>query len=349
MNFESNKGKILTVNGLIDPEDLGFTLPHEHFYVDLRKNHPLPNDFTKEELDYCNAKLDLSNLAYARAGYPLQDNYVLSPKEEDLIIQEVFEFKKRGGKSLIDPTSIGLGRNPLAIKKISDLTGLNIVLGCSWYQKVFHPENLDQKNIEELTDQILNEINCGIDNTGIKPGIIGEIGVNAKPLIENEIKVIKASAIASKVSGLSMLFHGPPYEEHNTVLDMVEDQGVDPSRVIFGHCDRLAEDIPKLISTLNRGVYVEFDCLGNDGSAKPWDMATIIVAKAIPELIDAGYVNRILISQDICKKVHLKKFGGTGYSFILEEFIPFLQNIGISNSDIIQITENNPKDLLTII
>ena len=67
MNFESNKGKILTVNGLIDPEDLGFTLPHEHFYVDLRKNHPLPNDFTKEELDYCNAKLDLSNLAYARA------------------------------------------------------------------------------------------------------------------------------------------------------------------------------------------------------------------------------------------------------------------------------------------
>lgn len=349
MNFESNKGKILTVNGLIDPEDLGFTLPHEHFYVDLRKNHPLPNDFTKEELDYCNAKLDLSNLAYARAGYPLQDNYVLSPKEEDLIIQEVFEFKKRGGKSLVDPTSIGLGRNPLAIKKISDLTGLNIVLGCSWYQKVFHPENLDQKNIEELTDQILNEINCGVDNTGIKPGIIGEIGVNAKPLIENEIKVIKASAIASKVSGLSMLFHGPPYEEHNTVLDMVEDQGVDPSRVIFGHCDRLAEDIPKLISTLNRGVYVEFDCLGNDGSAKPWDMATIIVAKAIPELIDAGYVNRILISQDICKKVHLKKFGGTGYSFILEEFIPFLQNIGISNSDIIQITENNPKDLLTII
>ena len=349
MNFESNKGKILTVNGLIDPEDLGFTLPHEHFYVDLRKNHPLPNDFTKEELDYCNAKLDLSNLAYARAGYPLQDNYVLSPKEEDLIIQEVFEFKKRGGKSLVDPTSIGLGRNPLAIKKISDFTGLNIVLGCSWYQKVFHPENLDQKNIEELTDQILNEINCGIDNTGIKPGIIGEIGVNAKPLIENEIKVIKASAIASKVSGLSMLFHGPPYEEHNTVLDMVEDQGVDPSRVIFGHCDRLAEDIPKLISTLNRGVYVEFDCLGNDGSAKPWDMATIIVAKAIPELIDAGYVNRILISQDICKKVHLKKFGGTGYSFILEEFIPFLQNIGISNSDIIQITENNPKDLLTII
>ena len=349
MNFESNKGKILTVNGLIDPEDLGFTLPHEHFYVDLRKNHPLPNDFTKEELDYCNAKLDLSNLAYARAGYPLQDNYVLSPKEEDLIIQEVFEFKKRGGKSLVDPTSIGLGRNPLAIKKISDLTGLNIVLGCSWYQKVFHPENLDQKNIEELTDQILNEINCGIDNTGIKPGIIGEIGVNAKPLIENEIKVIKASAIASKVSGLSMLFHGPPYEEHNTVLDMVENQGVDPSRVIFGHCDRLAEDIPKLISTLNRGVYVEFDCLGNDGSAKPWDMATIIVAKAIPELIDAGYVNRILISQDICKKVHLKKFGGTGYSFILEEFIPFLQNIGISNSDIIQITENNPKDLLTII
>ena len=76
MNFESNKGKILTVNGLINPEDLGFTLPHEHFYVDLRKNHQLPEDLTKSELDYCNAKLNLSNLAYARAGYPLQDNYI---------------------------------------------------------------------------------------------------------------------------------------------------------------------------------------------------------------------------------------------------------------------------------
>ena len=349
MNFESNKGKILTVNGLINPEDLGFTLPHEHFYVDLRKNHQLPEDLTKSELDYCNAKLNLSNLAYARAGYPLQDNYILSPKEEQTMIQEVLEFKRMGGKSLVDPTSIGLGRNPLAIKKISDLTGLNIVLGCSWYQKVFHPENLDQKNIEELTNQILNEINCGIDNTGIKPGIIGEIGVNAKPLIENEIKVIKASSIASKISGLSMLFHGPPYEDHNRVLDMVEEQGVAPGRVVFGHCDRLAEDVSKLLSTLARGVYVEFDCLGNDGSAKPWDMATIIVAKVIPELIKSGYANRILISQDICKKVHLKKFGGTGYSFILEEFIPFLKNMGISNSDIIQITENNPRDLLTII
>ena len=349
MNFENNKGKILTVNGLIDPEDLGMTLPHEHFYVDLRKNHPLSSDLTKAELDYCNAKLNLSNLAYARAGYPLQDNYILSQEEEGTIIKEVLEFKRMGGKSLVDPTSIGLGRNPVAIKRISDLTGLNIVIGCSWYQKIFHPENLHEKTVEELTGQILNEINCGIDNTSIKPGIIGEIGVNAKPLIENEIKVIKASAIASKISGLSMLFHGPPYEEHNRVLDLVVEQGVGPNRVIFGHCDRLAEDIPKLLTTLDLGVYVEFDCLGNDGSAKPWDMGTILVAKAIPELIKAGYVNRILISQDICKKVHLKKFGGTGYSFILEEFIPFLLNMGISNSDIIQITENNPRDLLTII
>jgi len=349
MGFDSNVGKVLTVNGLINPESLGFILPHEHFYVDLRKNHPLPPNITKKELDYCNIKLNLANLAYARAGYPLQDNYLLSPEEEDIIVKEVLEFKKAGGKTLVDPTSIGLGRNPVAVKRISDLTGLNIVLGCSWYQKVFHTEDLNKKTVQELTDQILKEINIGIDDTTIKAGIIGEIGVDAKPLIENEIKVIKASAIASKVSGLSMLFHGPPYEEHKRVLDMVESEGVDSSRVVFGHCDRLAEDLPKLITTLERGVYIEFDCLGNDGSAKPWDMATILVAKVIPELIRAGYANRILISQDICKKVHLKKYGGTGYSFILEEFIPFLRNKGISNSDIIQITEKNPRDLLTII
>ena len=60
-------------------------------------------------------------------------------------------------------------------------------------------------------------------------------------------------------------------------------------------------------------------------------------------------VQAYLCSPVTQKKVHLKKFGGTGYSFILEEFIPFLKNMGISNSDIIQITENNPRDLLTII
>ena len=71
------------------------------------------------------------------------------------------------------------------------------------------------------------------------------------------------------------------------------------------------------------------------------------VGHGVLELIKRGYLNRILFSQDVCTKIHLKQFGGTGYSFIQEQFLPYLRRLGVTEAQIETIVVTNPKRVLT--
>ena len=114
-----------------------------------------------------------------------------------------------------------------------------------------------------------------------------------------------------------------------------------------------------MLDLLKRGVYIQFDLLGRVGVPLRFapdidnnkaffsSAGTAVVAEAIPHLINAGYADRILLSQDICTKMQLKRFGGTGYSFILEKFLPELRSRDVSEDNIQTIMVENPKRILT--
>ena len=340
-------GKVVTVKGPMEPSEVGVTLMHEHMLLDLRKSHPVPPGATASEMAIWEAKVDLSNLKMAMDKMPIQDNYIFS--DEGLAIKEVMEFKKRGGKTIADLTSIGLKRDPLAIRRISEATELNIVMGTSWYQKVYHPDDMDRRTVEDLTEEIVRDITIGVGDTGIRSGIIGEVGVNANPLIENEIKVVKASARASVATGAAMTFHGPPREDRHRILDMLEEEGVDLTRVVLGHCDGLAGDLPFMLELLERGPYIEFDTLGRVHPATVVPGNTMLPAAAVPKLIDSGYGDRVLLSQDVCWKVHYQSYGGTGYSYVQEAFLPHLRSVGVTEDQLNQIMVESPKRLLTFV
>ena len=107
----------------------------------------------------------------------------------------------------------------------------------------------------------------------------------------------------------------------------------------------MAHNMPLMLEVLKTGAYIQFDLLGRPGvslswgplcsdTANPWpyyktDSGTAKVAYAIVKLIKEGYGDKILISQDICEKPQLKAYGGTGYSFILETFLPHLRTLGL--------------------
>src|SRR3990172_5606480 len=158
-------GLIVTVRGPIDPGQLGFTLSHEHIFIDLRRTH-LPNrrwvvrddrlvpdppseDIPATELALWEAKLDLSNVHLARAVAPIADNYVLA--DQELAVSELMAFKDLGGGGVMDVTSIGLKRDPLAVRRVSERTGLHIVLGTGFYQRVYHPDDMDARTVASLT------------------------------------------------------------------------------------------------------------------------------------------------------------------------------------------------------
>ena len=353
----------MTVLGAVEPDALGFTLMHEHLYLDLRPNHPIeggpigegmgaPDMDPGMEMDaraVWEAELDLSNLHLARRALPLQDNYVLS--DEDDAIAEISRFRELGGGAIVDVTSRGLGRDPAALRRASVASGLHIVMGSGWYQKVFHPADMDGRSVETLTDEIVRDVTVGVGGvgeTGIRSGIIGEIGVNGDPITGNEARSVRAAARASLITGAAISFHSPQLKrEKVAVLDLVESEGADLSRVILGHSCGMADDVPFMLELLARGVYIQFDTLGVVNTTETG--RDHIVAASIPQLVAAGYADRILLSQDVCWKMHLTRYGGSGYTYIQETFLPYLETLGVDEDARRQIMVENPKRILAFV
>ncbi len=355
-------GQVVTVTGPVEPDRLGQTIMHEHIYVDLRKTH-LPHvkmmneegriwtEYTEEDIPATDlalweAKLDFGNLHLARDVQPIADNYLLT--DEELAKKEVLEFKKYGGGTIVDVTSIGLKRAPLALRRLSEATGLNVVMGTGWYQKLYHPADMAERAVESIADNIVRDVTVGVGGTGVRAGIIGEIGVNGNPIEPNEFKSIRAAAQASRRTGAAISFHkgGAGAERHDT-LTAVAEEGGDLTRVIMGHSDELALDLPFMKELLDRGVWIQFDLMGREEALVP--SITARVAEGIPKLIDAGYEDRILLSHDICWKVHLKHYGGFGYSYLLEKFLPHLRTVGVSEAQIDKMMVQNPKKVLPLV
>ena len=370
-------GKVMTVKGAIDPSDLKKTITHEHFFIDLRKSH-LPHqpsvytknilnladedvlfpkitsfpsestevDFPATELNLWNAKVDFGNLHLAKDRASIADNYILS--DVNLAIKEALEFKNNGGSTVVDVTNRGLKRDPEALLKLSEATGLNIIMGSSWYQKMFHPRDMDDKSVENLTDEIVEDITVGVNGTGIKSGIIGEVGVNGGPITRNEEKCIISAAIGSKLTGAPITIHsgGVGEEKHHT-LDLIEKEGVSLNRVIMGHSDWLADHYEFALELIDRNVFLEFDLIGRESALEISPTAKDI--QIVTKLVQDGHEDKILLSQDVCFKSNLKHYGGFGYSFVLEKFIPHLHSLGISNSSTDKMLIDNPKKVLQFI
>ena len=206
---------------------------------------------------------------------------------------------------------------------------------------------MDSRTIEELTDVIVRDIVVGAQGTSVRSGIIGEVGINGNPLTANEMKSIRASARASRITGAAISFHvGGRGEEKFVVLEAVAAEGADLRRVIMGHSNSIADDLPFMKRLLERGVFIQFDTLGRpNGRLGGVDDGK--VARGIVELIEAGYADRVLLSQDVCNKIHLKKYGGTGFSYVLENFLPALRDLGVEEDDIHKMMVENPLRALT--
>ena len=353
-------GQVQTVTGPVEADQIGSTIMHEHLFLDLRNDNLPDEGASATDLALSLDKLTLDNAPLARERKPIVDNWLLA--DLDLAIEEAKEFRDAGGGTIVEVTSIGLRRDPVALRRVARATGLNIVMGCGWYQKLYHPSDMDRRTVEDMAREIVRDITVGVGDTGIRSGIIGEVGINGNPLTDNEIKSIRASARASRATGAAISLHigGHDREEKLRVVALLGEEGADLSRVVFGHSDHIADDLPLMLELLGHGVYIQFDMLGRLGVSLPWDtsrrtqMAASVVnltataAEAVPRLIEEGYADRVLLSQDVCHKDQLKRYGGTGYSFVLEKFAPHLRLRGVSEEHLRAVLVDNPARVLAL-
>jgi phosphotriesterase-related protein len=353
MSISPHAGKVQTVLGLIDPQDLGMTLTHEHLLVDQSVYFVEPA--SPRESALAHQPVSLENLTWVR--YNPKDNLDNQKLlDEDLAIEEATLFKQHGGSTIVDMTNIGLGRDPVALARISRATGLNIIMGSGYY--IGTPE-LETQSEEEMAEKIMRDVTAGVDDTGIRSGIIGELGCS-HPLKAGERKLLRAGALAQQRTGVAINVH-PGRNENDPleIIDVLAEAGADLSRVVISHMDRCGYLLETKRKLLGAGCYIEYDVFGWEGyyPAKtaladghlpdmPNDVGRI---KEIKELIDLGYQNQILLSHDIGHKMQLVKYGGWGYAHLLREVVPLMTIYGIEEGQIDTLTRENPKRLLTVV
>lgn len=344
-------GKVLTVRGPVDPETLGPTLMHEHIFIDFQSPRPRPQrPTTTGTVPTMDSLIEMSRMYSLRYGMGVAGASFLGDFEE--MRSEVLEFKKLGGGTIVDVSSLGLGRDPKALFEMSNVTGLSLVMGSSWYTRNYHPLDMDQRSVDELAEMIVRDITEGVDGTGIRSGIIGEVGIDGGPLTPNEIKVTRASARAARITGAPITFHaGGVDEERLVTIDAVLSEGVRPDKIIMGHSGALTPRMDLVRKILAKGVYLQIDWLGviNGPAGVLGNRSDRTIARAIAELVQEGYADRILLSHDICTKAQLRKYGGTGFAYVLEYFVPELRREGLGEEVIRKIIIENPRRALTFV
>lgn len=340
---------VVTVLGPIDPKKVGITLTHEHFLIDFMTVLTVPDG--AGERKYMHEPLSMDNLWWVRYNWTSNmDNLQLF--DEQLAIEEASHYFNNGGSTIVDVTSVGIGRDPEALVRISRSTGLNIVMGSGYYVDSTHSDKLRRMPVSKIADQIILDVKKGVGVNNVRAGLIGEIGCSW-PWTESEKKVLEAAVAAQKATGAPLLIHpGRNQIAPIEILNSVSKLGGDITRTVMGHIERTIYDRNLLKDVLDTGAYVNLDLFGHDESHYPLDTSSNMPADheriaQIEFMIDEGGSNQILMSHDVCSKHRLKKYGGHGYDHIITRIVPRMLAKGISQEDISKILIDNPTTMLT--
>lgn len=349
MTASDSKGKVLTVLGAVDPRTLGVTITHEHLLIDLEVVFVDPGNDAGRKL--AEQKVRLDNLGWIRVNWSSnRDNLVQD--DVDLATREASRFKAAGGGTLVDVTSIGIDRNPRALAAISRKAGVNVVMGAGYYVAPAHPKDFGSRTAQSITDEIVRDVTVGVGDTGIRAGIIGEIGCSW-PWTKDEKKSVAAAVAAQKATGAPLLIHpGRDQKAPIEIVRFIEREGGDLGRTVMSHVDIRVYDRAILRELAATGIYIEYDTFGLESPYPPHAPNTFMPSdyqriQQLMGLIEDGYLERIVIAHDNCTKHRLREFGGHGFDHIPTTIVTWMKRTGMTQAEIDTILIENPRRILT--
>src|SRR4030088_2823368 len=283
---------VMTVSGPIAADRLGFTLIHEHLLLDLMRDAWIGNNILNDP---------------------------------ELALIELQRYKQAGGVTLVDQTNPGLAPDPLAVKDLAERSGVQIILGCGWYRETYYEPYLYRWKTDQIADQMVTDINDGIDGTGVRAGIIGEIGAHATWISPAEERVLRAAGRAHRRTGLTITLHAIRAPLGLDQLDILREEGVDPRRVVVGHAHSFPE-FEYHAAIARRGAFISFDRMG---LANSYDLEKNL--RLIRAVLDAGLIRNLVLSHDVCYRSDLATYGGSGYTYLSSHLPPLLREIGVGD------------------
>ncbi|WP_029030708.1 phosphotriesterase family protein [Salinarimonas rosea] len=338
-------GKVMTVAGPVDAAALGTTLIHEHILNDCRCWWNPPSTPEREHLATGPVRIEI--LGELRQD-PFVNAHNVALDDEALAVAELGAVVEAGGRTVVDPTCRGIGRDPQALARTARATGLNIVMGAGYYLESSHPPEVAGMSIDDIADAIVREATVGVDDTGVRIGVIGEIGVSSDFTAAEE-KCLRGAARAQVRTGLPLMVHLPGwFRLGSRVLDIVEEEGAEVRHTVLCHMNPSHADVAYQSALAARGAFLGYDMIGMDffyADQQVQCPSDDEAARAIVGLIERGHVDRILLSQDVFLKMMLTRYGGNGYAFVLRHFLPRLRRHGLDDAALDVLVRKNPRSV----
>lgn len=298
----------MTVLGPVASVELGVTLPHEHVFIDMfRVNRNIATTFDEPE-----------RMAF-----------------------ELSRFAATGGGTIVDVTPRNVGRRPDLLLRVARETGLHIIMATGWYREPWYEPVVARSSVDGCARLLIEEIEHGDVATGVRPGIIGELGTDEAWVSPIEERGFRAAARAHRATDLTLTTHAFGSPVGLVQLDLLEEEGVAPGRVIVGHCDTHL-DGDYLDALIARGAWIEFDTIR---VRNEWDFRRR--AEALERIVERNRGHQVLLSQDICSRDLLATNGGEGYTCLVAQFLPYLLERGrLSEDEVQRLTTTNPQRAL---
>jgi predicted metal-dependent phosphotriesterase family hydrolase len=300
--------QITSVTGPVDAAELGVVLPHEHVFANLTREYRGTGLLNDEHL----ARLELER------------------------------FRAAGGTTLVDLTLDEIGRDPAALRRAAEVTGVKIVMGSGHYRDPYLDRAwFDRHSVDEIADEIVRDIEEGVRDTGVKAGIIGEIGADQAHISAAEERSFRAAARAHRRTGVTISTHAARWPVGLDQLRLLAEEGVDPARVIIGHVDTVPSTDYHL-ALAREGCYVSFDSIG---TGTPYDLLRAV--DYVMALVRSGFGAQVLLSHDVFLRGHPHADGGCGYGYLLTDFLPLLTAAGLDDEVVHGLVTANPRAALT--
>ncbi|MFC1893337.1 phosphotriesterase [Chloroflexota bacterium] len=309
---------INTLLGTIDPEEMGITATHEH-------------------------------IMWGPPGWEYNPDFWFDIKQVfEKCYNELMDFKLLGGRTYVDCSGIGLGRDLDIYVKLAASTGLQIVASTGFWGDDGIAPYFRKKDIDYLEELFVRELTQGMGHTRIKAGVI-KVGNGIKDVTKLEEMEYRAAARAAKRTGAAIITHGV----HHAVwqLNILLEEKLDPSRIIISHLDSKANlDLERDKQIARAGAYVAYDHIGIEEWGKMfYAMPDERRVELVVAMLEAGFRDRILLSTD--SNCHGLGWGDTflhNVGHMLRYFVPKLRQAGISEETINHILVENPKRVIPI-
>lgn len=312
-------GTINSVLGPVDVGALGFTLTHEHLVTasaGIRQTYPeLFGDFDALGKHVADA------LTEARDG---------------------------GVNTIIEVSTLDLGRDIRFIADMSARTGVNIVAATGIWRDI--PRALWNRTPDEIAALFVREIEEGIEGTGIKAGII-KVANDAEGVTREGELILRAAARAAKQTGVRISTHSyAPGRVGEQQVAIFEDEGFDLNRVYIGHSND-STDVEYLLGLVHKGVWLGMDRLRLSPTIGP-DLEGR--AQTMAALVEAGAGDRLMVSHDwsilgvsrTSDPLASRTYNPDGWLFAQRRLFPRLRELGVSQEQIDRFNRDNPRTFL---